>query len=193
MRGAAPAAGRSSTRRSTGPTESASWSESAMLLYEEAVQRQWSSATDIPWAEMPELSEDLELAMSQLCTFLTQVEFIAGDVPGKYAPNVSGEYFEIGLFLASPDHGRGAAPRRLPQARARERHRPAEGGAGRHRAAHGAGLHRDGIDAAPRRRRLRAVDVPHGRDVRADAKSTSACSASPRRTRAATSRSASCT
>ncbi len=83
------------------PIKSAVWSESAMLLYEEAVQRQWSSATDIPWAEMPELSEDLELAMSQLCTFLTQVEFIAGDVPGMYAPNVSGEYFEIALFLAS--------------------------------------------------------------------------------------------
>src|SRR3990170_3833602 len=25
------------------------WSENARLLYEEAVQRQWSSATDIPW------------------------------------------------------------------------------------------------------------------------------------------------
>ena len=83
------------------PFKSAIWSESAMLLYEEAVQRQWSSATDIPWADMPELSDDLEYAMSQLCTFLTQVEFIAGDVPGMYAPNISGEYFEIALFLAS--------------------------------------------------------------------------------------------
>jgi hypothetical protein len=81
--------------------KSALWSESALLLYEEAVQRQWSSAMDIPWADMPELSDDLEYAMSQLCTFLTQVEFIAGDVPGMYAPNVSGEYFEIALFLAS--------------------------------------------------------------------------------------------
>jgi hypothetical protein len=78
-----------------------SWSENAMLLYEEALQRQWSSATDIPWEEMPELDEDLELAMSQLCTFLTQVEFIAGDVPGKFAPNVSADHFETGLFLAS--------------------------------------------------------------------------------------------
>ena len=81
--------------------KSATWSESAMLLYEEAVQRQWSSAMDIPWADLPELPEEMELAMSQLCTFLTQVEFIAGDVPGKYAPNVSGEFFEVALFLAS--------------------------------------------------------------------------------------------
>src|SRR3990172_3186089 len=61
------------------PFRSASWSESAMLLYEEAVQRQWSSATDVPWAELPDLPEELEMAMSPLCTFLTQVEFIAGD------------------------------------------------------------------------------------------------------------------
>lgn len=72
-----------------------------MLLYEEAVQRQWSSATDVPWGELPEIDEKLEYAMSQLCTFLTQVEFIAGDVPGQYAPNVSAEFFEVGLFLAS--------------------------------------------------------------------------------------------
>ncbi len=78
-----------------------SWSDSSMMIYEEALQRQWSSATDIPWAEMPELDDDIELAVSQLCTFLTQVEFIAGDLPGKFAPNVSAEHFETGLFLAS--------------------------------------------------------------------------------------------
>jgi hypothetical protein len=81
--------------------KSESWSDSAMMLYEEALQRQWSSATDVPWEDMPELDDDLELAMSQLCTFLTQVEFIAGDVPGKFAPNVSADHFETGLFLAS--------------------------------------------------------------------------------------------
>ena len=82
-------------------SKSDSWSDSSMMLYEEAVQRQWSSATDIPWEELPADDEDLELAMSQLCTFLTQVEFIAGDVPGKFAPNVAAEHFETGLFLAS--------------------------------------------------------------------------------------------
>jgi hypothetical protein len=100
MRGAAPRSDAQQTQQMW-PYRSSSWSQSAMLLYEEAVQRQWSSATDVPWAEQPDLPEDIEMAMSQLCTFLTQVEFIAGDVPGQYAPNVSGEYFEIGLFLAT--------------------------------------------------------------------------------------------
>ncbi len=100
MRGAAPRSDAQHTQM-IWPSKAASWSESAMLLYEEAVQRQWSSAVDVPWADLPDLPEEIEVAMSQLCTFLTQVEFIAGDVPGKFAPNVSGEYFEVGLFLAS--------------------------------------------------------------------------------------------
>ena len=100
MRGSAPRKDAQNLARQWS-TKSESWSDSAMMLYEEALQRQWSSATDIPWEEMPEQDEDLELAMSQLCTFLTQVEFIAGDVPGKFAPSISAEHFEIGLFLAT--------------------------------------------------------------------------------------------
>ena len=107
MRGSAP---RNDAQNIAGHwmKKSESWSDSAMMLYEEALQRQWSSATDVPWEDMPDLDEDLELAMSQLCTFLTQVEFIAGDVPGKFAPNISADHFESGLFLASQimDEGR---------------------------------------------------------------------------------------
>jgi hypothetical protein len=49
------------------------WSENAAMLYEEAVQRQWSSATDIPWEELQPLPDDVERAYSQFCTFLTEV------------------------------------------------------------------------------------------------------------------------
>jgi hypothetical protein len=77
------------------------WSKNATLLYEEAVQRQWSSATDIPWDSLKELPDDLELAMSQLCTFLTEVEFIAGDTPAQWLPMISNEHYEIKLYIAS--------------------------------------------------------------------------------------------
>ncbi|HXF51740.1 MAG TPA: ferritin-like domain-containing protein [Dehalococcoidia bacterium] len=77
------------------------WSDNATLLYEEAVQRQWSSATDIPWETLEPLPDELELAMCQLCTFLTEVEFIAGDTPGKWLPRVSNDHYEVKLFLAS--------------------------------------------------------------------------------------------
>ena len=77
------------------------WSESAMLLYEEANQRQWSSAKDIPWDKIEPLPDDLEWAMCTLCTFLTQVEFIAGDVPGRMMEQIHPDYFEAQLFLGT--------------------------------------------------------------------------------------------
>jgi len=77
------------------------WSENARLLYEEAVQRQWSSATDIPWHTVDPLPDDIERAMCQLCTFLTEVEFIAGDTPGQWMPKINPEFYETKLFLLS--------------------------------------------------------------------------------------------
>jgi hypothetical protein len=77
------------------------WSESAMLLYEEANQRQWSSAADIPWETIKPLPDDLEWAMCTLCTFLTQVEFIAGDLPGRFMEQVHPDHFESQLFLGT--------------------------------------------------------------------------------------------
>ena len=77
------------------------WSQNASLLYEEAVQRQWSSATDIPWETLQPLPDRVERAMCQFCTFLTEVEFIAGDVPGKWLGQISNEHYEVKLFLAS--------------------------------------------------------------------------------------------
>ena len=77
------------------------WSKNASLLYEEAVQRQWSSATDIPWETLRPLPDRVERAMCQFCTFLTEVEFIAGDVPASWLPRISNEHYEVKLFLAS--------------------------------------------------------------------------------------------
>ena len=71
------------------------------MLYEEAVQRQWSSATDIPWDELKPLPDDVERAYSQFCTFLTEVEFIAGDTPAQWLPQISNEHYEVKMFLAS--------------------------------------------------------------------------------------------
>jgi hypothetical protein len=75
------------------------WAENCLMLYEEAVQRQWASARDIPWDTLGGISDELERAMCQLATMLTEVEFIAGDVPGQWLPFVSAQDFEAGLFL----------------------------------------------------------------------------------------------
>ncbi len=77
------------------------WTESCMMLYEEALQRQWSSARDVPWDTIKPLPDDIEMAMCTFGTFLTQVEFIAGDVPGRFLEQIPPEYFESQLFLGT--------------------------------------------------------------------------------------------
>jgi hypothetical protein len=77
------------------------WLRNAAELYEEAQSRQWSSATDIPWEKISELPDEIEAAECQLATFLTEVEFVAGDVPGKWIASVTPDYFEPRMFLIS--------------------------------------------------------------------------------------------
>ncbi|MDA0366331.1 MAG: hypothetical protein O3B31_08695 [Chloroflexi bacterium] len=77
------------------------WLRNAAQLYEEAVQRQWSSAVDIPWDTLEELPDEIERAECQLATFLTEVEFVAGDVPGKWIAETTPDYYEPRMFLIS--------------------------------------------------------------------------------------------
>ncbi len=77
------------------------WADNAMELYEEAVARQWSSARDIPWDELRPLPDDLEHAMCQLCTFFTEVEFIAADAPTRWMSRINQDFLEVKLFLAT--------------------------------------------------------------------------------------------
>jgi hypothetical protein len=82
-------------------TKSDIWLRNASQLYEEAVQRQWSSAVDIPWETLEALPDDIERAECQLTTFLTEVEFVAGDVPGKWISETTPDYYEPRMFLIS--------------------------------------------------------------------------------------------
>jgi hypothetical protein len=77
------------------------WLRNGSELYEEAVARQWSSATDIPWEAIKPLPDDIERAECQLATFLTEVEFVAGDVPGKWISSVTPDYYEPRMYLIS--------------------------------------------------------------------------------------------
>ena len=77
------------------------WMRNAAALYEEAVTRQWSSATDIPWETLRALPDDIERAECELATFLSDVEFVAGDVPGRWIADTSPDYFEPRMFLVS--------------------------------------------------------------------------------------------
>ena len=70
------------------------WLDNASFLYEEALQRQWSSATDVPWHTIEPLPDDIEQAECQLATFLTEVEFVAGDVPARWVSLTTSDFLE---------------------------------------------------------------------------------------------------
>ncbi len=95
-RGGVPRVGNYSVR-----TKADIWLRNGAELYEEAVARQWSSATDIPWDTIKPLPDDIERAECQLATFITEVEFVAGDVPGKWISAVTPDYYEPRMYLIS--------------------------------------------------------------------------------------------
>lgn len=75
------------------------WLKNAGGLYEEALQRQWSSATDIPWETIEPLPDDIERAACQFTTYLSEIEFVAADVPGRWVAGISPDYLETRMFL----------------------------------------------------------------------------------------------
>ena len=77
------------------------WAENTRELYEEAVARQWSATRDIPWGELQELDDDVEHAMCQLCTLLTEVEMIAADLPAKWMWRMNHDFIEAKMFLCT--------------------------------------------------------------------------------------------
>ncbi len=77
------------------------WADNVNTLYEEAKVRQWNSTTDIPWTELEPVSEELEKAACQLSTFLTEVEFVAGDFPARWVWRTAPDFFEVKNFLTT--------------------------------------------------------------------------------------------
>ena len=77
------------------------WADNVSTLYEEAKARQWNATKDIAWDELEPLPEELEKAACQLATFLTEIEFLAGDFPAKWMYRIPAEFLEIKAFLAT--------------------------------------------------------------------------------------------
>jgi hypothetical protein len=79
------------------------WADNSADLYEEAIQRRWAPATDIPWETMEELPEEIERAMCQLCTYMCEKALLAGDVVGRWLPEMSYGYHEVKVFLSAAE------------------------------------------------------------------------------------------
>lgn len=77
------------------------WSPMAADLYEEAIQRRWAPATDIPWTRLNVLPEDVERAICQVCTELCQYATIDVEVITSWQHQMAYGYHEVKQFLAT--------------------------------------------------------------------------------------------
>ena len=79
------------------------WSDNAAWLYEEAIQRRWNAMQDIPWEDIPDQPETLELAWCQLCTELGQHATAEIDTIGLWLHRMNYAYIEPKMFLATQE------------------------------------------------------------------------------------------
>ena len=77
------------------------WSPDASKLYEEAIQRRWRPATDLPWEALTPLPDDIEAAWCQLCTALSERAVVAADAPAAWESRISYDFLEVKLWLAT--------------------------------------------------------------------------------------------
>jgi hypothetical protein len=77
------------------------WSDLCAPMYEEAIQRRWRPATDVPWTTIEPLPDDLERAICQICTHLSEKAQVEADVIGRWEPEISYGYHEVKLYLAT--------------------------------------------------------------------------------------------
>lgn len=77
------------------------WADSAADLYEEAIQRRWAPATDIPWQDVAPLSDGLERAICQVCTELCQYANCDVEAISSWQHQMAYGYHEVKQFLAT--------------------------------------------------------------------------------------------
>lgn len=77
------------------------WADNAAALYEEAIQRRWRPATDIPWEAIQPLPDDLERAICQICTHLSEKAQLEADVLAGWEPELSYGYHEVKVYLST--------------------------------------------------------------------------------------------
>ena len=77
------------------------WADNAAELYEEAISRRWSSADSIPWDTCRGLPDDVELAVCQVATELSQQASVEAEVISGWQQQMSYGFHEVKLFLAT--------------------------------------------------------------------------------------------
>jgi hypothetical protein len=77
------------------------WADSAADLYEEAIQRRWAPATDIPWKSIKPLNEVSERAVCQVMTELSQYANCDIETISNWQHQMAYGYHEVKQYLAT--------------------------------------------------------------------------------------------
>ncbi len=76
------------------------WAEELTSIHRQAVNNQWAVARDIPWSQLPKLPAEVERAVCQIMTFLTENEFAALYIPARFLARIHPHYREVVDVLA---------------------------------------------------------------------------------------------
>ncbi|MGC1649266.1 MAG: hypothetical protein WA741_25875 [Candidatus Sulfotelmatobacter sp.] len=76
------------------------WARELNTIYGQATANQWSVRRDVPWEQLPKLPMEVEQAVAQIMTFLTENEFAALYVPARFIPRIHPHYREVVEVLA---------------------------------------------------------------------------------------------
>ena len=77
------------------------WADNCVPLYEQAIKERWASATDLNWKSLEELPDDLERAVCQLLTELSDRAYFQSSVISGWLPEISYGFLEAKLFLST--------------------------------------------------------------------------------------------
>lgn len=77
------------------------WSNNLEHIYEESKRSQWNATTDISWDKIPAFSKEMEFAIAQIMTYLTENEFSALYIPSKFLSQISPYFTSIPMLLSS--------------------------------------------------------------------------------------------
>jgi hypothetical protein len=77
------------------------WADCVVPLYEIAIRDRWVSATDLRWASLEHLPDDMERAVCQVMTELSDRAYFQGALLSGWLPEISYGYLELKLFLST--------------------------------------------------------------------------------------------
>jgi len=77
------------------------WADCVVPLYEIAIRDRWISSTDLRWASLEVLPDDIEKAVCQLMTEQSDRAYYEGALLSGWLPEISYGYHEVKFFLST--------------------------------------------------------------------------------------------